>query len=445
MAVLAYALGPVGVAAAEPPNVTITWPPNGRVTNNQTPTFSGTTSEYNEFMENVFPVTLKIYAGRTANGEPVQTLSTELPTVRTWFLGPTQPLVPDTYTAQAEQLGAFGETGTSAPVTFTVDTMPPRVTITSPVNGSSGSGESEQVAGTAGTSEGDLPAITIKLFAGPTAGAAAPVEALTVQASGGAWSGTFGGLGPGVYTVQAEQRDEAGNTGASDPATFTLTGPPSALSPSAPVASFRWFPSAPNVGESVSLVSTSSDISSPITHFAWALGSSPFQPGERVLRTSFSTPGRHTVRLQVTDANGLSSVATQTIQVGVARLVLMQPFPIVRIAGAETASGVKISLLTVQAPVAARVTVTCKGRRCHTGSESRIARLSRRRHRATTVLLTFRRFERSLPAGVALEIRVSKPGEIGKYTRFSIRRHRLPARIDACLKPTSSKPIACPS
>src|SRR5207244_6796238 len=138
-----------------------------------------------------------------------------------------------------------------------------------------------------------------------------------------------------------------------------------------------------------------------------------FQPGERVLRTSFSTPGRHTVRLQVTDANGLSSVATQTIQVGVARLVLMQPFPIVRIAGAETASGVKISLLTVQAPVAARVTVTCKGRRCHTGSESRIARLSRRRHRhrATTVLLTFRRFERSLPAGVALEIRVSKPGE----------------------------------
>ena len=79
------------------------------------------------------------------------------------------------------------------------------------------------------------------------------------------------------------------------------------------------------------------------------------------------------------------------------------------------------------------------------GSESRVARSSRRKHRGTTVLLTFRRFERPLPAGVSLEIRVSKPGEIGKYTRFAIRRHRLPVRVDACLRPTSPKPVACPS
>jgi len=61
------------------------------------------------------------------------------------------------------------------------------------------------------------------------------------------------------------------------------------------------------------------------------------------------------------------------------------------------------------------------------------------------VLLAFRRFERSLPAGVSLEIRVSKRGEIGKYTRFAIRRHGLPSRTDACLRSTSPKPIACPS
>jgi hypothetical protein len=61
------------------------------------------------------------------------------------------------------------------------------------------------------------------------------------------------------------------------------------------------------------------------------------------------------------------------------------------------------------------------------------------------VEVAFRRFERSLRAGVVLEIRVSKPGRIGKYTRFSIRRGRLPVRTDACLASTEPTPIRCPS
>ena len=442
VAVLASVIGPVSGAAAEPPDVTITWPTNGRVTNNQTPAFSGTTSQpYNEFTDELVPVTLKISAG----GELVQTLTSGSFTGRTWSLVPTQQLAPGTYTAQAEQREEFGEmVGVSAPVTFTVDTAPPLLSVTYPTDGSSTNGESQLITGTAGTSDGDLPAVTINLFAGPVAGGQ-PLEALTVQASNGAWSGTFGGLAPGAYTAQGHQRDEAGNAGASQPVTFTVTRPPP-LSPAPPVASFRWFPAAPRVGETVSLVSTSTDIASPITRFSWALGSNaPFMAGERVLRTSFSTPGGHPVRLLVADASGLSSVVTETIQVSAARLTLMQPFPIVRIAGNETASGVSISLLTVQVPVAARVTVTCKGRGCKMGSESRVARSSRRKHRGTTVLLTFRRFERPLPAGVSLEIRVSKPGEIGKYTRFASSRQRLPARVDACLRPTSPKPVACPS
>jgi Bacterial Ig-like domain len=444
--VLASVIGPVSGAAAEAPQLTITWPTNGRVTNNQTPAFSGTTSQpFNEFTQELVPVTLRIYAGGTVEGKAVQTLESGDFTGRTWSVVPAQPLAPGTYTAQAEQLGeGFGEPGWSEPVTFTVDTTPPLLTVSYPADDSSTNSESQLVTGTAGTYEGDLPAITINLFAGAAAGGQ-PLEALTVQASNGAWSGTFGGLAPGAYTAQAVQRDTAGNVGASQPVTFTVTTPP-ALSASPPVASFRWFPSAPSVGETVSLVSTSTDISSPITQFAWALGSNAqFKAGERVLRTSFSSRGPHPVRLHVSDANGLSSVVTETIQVSAAPLALMQPFPIVRIAGNETASGVKISLLTVQAPLAARVTVACKGRRCKTGSESRVARSSRRKRGATTVLLAFRRFERSLPAGVSLEIRVSKRGEIGKYTRFAIRRHGLPSRTDACLRSTSPKPIACPS
>ena len=204
-----------------------------------------------------------------------------------------------------------------------------------------------------------------------------------------------------------------------------------------------WFPSAPTTGQSVSLVSTSTDTVSPITAFAWALtGNGAFHAGGQLLTTSFSTPGSHVVRLRVTDANGLSSVATQTIQVTSAPLFLMQPFPIVRIAGSETLSGVRLRLLTAQAPVGARVTVSCRGRGCPAKSEGQVA-LSRKRH-GGTVVVEFRRFERSLRAGVILEIRISKRGEIGKFTRFVVRRGKLPERVDMCLDAAGVSPLVCP-
>ncbi len=119
----------------------------------------------------------------------------------------------------------------------------------------------------------------------------------------------------------------------------------------------------------------------------------------------------------------------------------MLPFPIVRIAGSIDATGVKISLLTVQAPGGAEIAIRCRGRGCpNTGS--RVVASGRR---AGTTLVEFRRFERSLQAGAVLEIRISKGGEIGKYTRFTIRRGKPPARVDMCLSPTGIQPIVCPS
>jgi hypothetical protein len=118
----------------------------------------------------------------------------------------------------------------------------------------------------------------------------------------------------------------------------------------------------------------------------------------------------------------------------------MQPFPVVRIAGTNTAAGAKLKLITVQAPAGARITVTCKGRGCP-GKESRVVS-SRRRG---VVLVEFQRFERVLAAGAVLEIRVSKRGQIGKYTRFQIRKSGLPERSDSCLSSTGTKPMPCPS
>ena len=83
----------------------------------------------------------------------------------------------------------------------------------------------------------------------------------------------------------------------------------------------------------------------------------------------------------------------------------------------------------------------CKGRGCPIKSVRRVA-VSNQRGVAP---VAFRRLERFLRFGVTLEIRVSKPGEIGKYTRFTVRRGKLPERVDMCLDAAGVKPMMCPS
>jgi hypothetical protein len=46
---------------------------------------------------------------------------------------------------------------------------------------------------------------------------------------------------------------------------------------------------------------------------------------------------------------------------------------------------------------------------------------------------------------VVLQIKVYKPGLVGKYTSFTIRRGRLPVRVDECLDASHFTPIACPA
>lgn len=314
-------------------------------------------------------------------------------------------------------------------------------------------------------------------FTASASGAPTPEARWQVSPNGGSsWTNdtTDAGATTGTLTVLhttiAESGDEyravftnVTDTVTSKAATLTVDGPPSSIPPASsattppvtatpsatpPAASFTWSPSDPAAGESVVLASTSTDLVSPIAAFAWDLagtGDGAFTAGGPVVSTSFATPGDHVVRLRVTAADGLASVATETIPVAATPLVLMQPFPVVRIAGSESSSGARISLLTVQAPVGTRVRVTCRGRHCPSRSESRVVVASRGKGRAGTVVLTFARFERSLQAGVVLQVRVSKPGEIGKYTSFAIRRGGLPVRVDACVEPVDPKPIPCPA
>ena len=394
------------VVDPEAPTVTLNAPPV--LSNDKTPSFTGTASDNT-------PVTITIYKGKVEHcsgqeGKVSTAVATNTPGA--WASGKASPALADgQYTAFAEQGTVVGgHVGCSSPTSFTLDTVPPVVTLTEPGSGSSTSGDSQQVRGTAGKEVHDIPRVTVQLFSGSSVGEGhSPVQSIELNASSGQWSTTFGGLGGGTYTVRAQQRDEAGNTGFSSPSTFTVTRPAAVSSPqqptSLPVASFAWFPANPRVGESVSLVSSSTDSASAITAFTWDLaGTGAFAPGGPGISTTFSTPGSHLVQLRVTDANGQTSVASNLIPVSPLVLPLMQPFPVVRITSTGTRFGIRLTQLSIFASPGSRITIQCKGRACPVKAQSHIASVGKKR----TAFVDFRRFERSLPAGVVLEIRVFK-------------------------------------
>jgi chitinase len=106
-------------AAHFAPHVTLTAPTAGSTTG-PTPTLSGTADSATG---DGTTITVKIYSGATATGTAVQTL-TPTRTGTTWTTT-AAALTSGTYTAQATQTDTAPSTGTSAPVTFTVDATKP--------------------------------------------------------------------------------------------------------------------------------------------------------------------------------------------------------------------------------------------------------------------------------------------------------------------------------
>ncbi len=331
------AAGNVGVTPAvafavdtNAPNPSIN--PVAAVLNSSTPTFSGGASSRS--LDNK-TVRVAIYPGTSVLGAQPVAEESAVPVTEAATWSYTAPPLPNgTYTAQVEQRDGANERGTSALI-FIIDTTAPHVTLLQPANNEILANAQPRFSGQAGVEAGDHPAVTLKIYAGSTA-TGTPVQALEFAASNGEWSSgtSVSPLPNGIYTALAEQTDNAGNDGRST-STFAISVPvPSTVTPSAPSASFRWFPSTPHVGEPVSIVSTSSAGSSPLAAYAWSVDGGPvLTPGPAVLATSFSSPGAHLVRLQVTGSDGLSAVTGETITVTKAAAVLMQPFPVVRIAG----------------------------------------------------------------------------------------------------------------
>ncbi|MFP5365198.1 MAG: DUF4082 domain-containing protein [Thermoleophilia bacterium] len=105
------------------PAVTLTTPANGSTTGDTTPALSGAAGNAATDSQTV---TVRIYSGASTAGALAQIL-TATRTTTTWTATASE-LAGGVYTAQATQTDAAGNTGTSAPRTFTIDTVAPVLT-----------------------------------------------------------------------------------------------------------------------------------------------------------------------------------------------------------------------------------------------------------------------------------------------------------------------------
>jgi PKD repeat protein len=220
----------------------------------------------------------------------------------------------------------------------------------------------------------------------------------------------------------------------------------------APTADFTVLPTAPRTGELVDFVSTASDSDGVIARIAWDLdddGAFDDATGRRAFAT-FSTSGGHIVRSEAVDWDGAVAIAEQTVSVQEppaakqgeqpteGRPRFLDPFPTVRIAGRATSRGAQITLLRLVVPTGSWVDALCRGRGCP------VRRLWRRAAgNGRTVVVRLRSFERRLPVGTRLVIRIGKGGYVGRYVKFVIRAAQAPRRTERCLAPGERAPVRC--
>ncbi len=213
-AALALVVAPVATSAAA---ISITEPAAGE-TVGPLPSFSGTTGEV------LAPVTLHIYKGSTTSGSLVETLGpSEPPLLGKWSLTDETGLAAGTYTATSEQPEAVLEPGPSEPVTFTVNTKPPTITLEKlPPRSNEAKPTFSGTASEPGT-------VTVQVHEGTGNGGPVATTLTATVGETGDWSVTASSaLSDGPYTAVATEPSAIGNgTGESPTRTFEIfTHPP---------------------------------------------------------------------------------------------------------------------------------------------------------------------------------------------------------------------------
>ena len=235
----------------------------------------------------------------------------------------------------------------------------------------------------------------------------------------------------GSYTVRLFGTNAAGES-------FVVTRPITVLN-RPPSAAFTYAPHAPMSDDSIALTSIAADADGPIVTQSWDLdGDGAFDDAQGpIASVSFAEAGSYAIGLLVTDRDGATHAAAVRIAVRARPPDPINPFPVVRIVGSFGVPGIRIEQLVITAPDGARVEIQCRGRGCP------FKKLVRKPRPQTVRVRRFAR--RILRPGSVVQVWITRPGEIGKYTRLRIRKGHSPTRVDRCLMPGSMHPARCPS
>jgi hypothetical protein len=223
-----------------------------------------------------------------------------------------------------------------------------------------------------------------------------------------------------------------------------------------PTASIIVSPIPPVAGQPVTFTARAQDPDGSIASYAWELDDdADFADGSDAVATrTFEGGGTYPVYLRVVDNSGEAFVVYTDVLVEDSEPPapeppppltpptsppgppppLLDPFPVIRVAGTVTSTGANLTLVSVRAPEGARIVVSCRGRGCR---RARVVRLSSGFRRMPLLQGRYR-------AGARLVFRVTAAGRIGKYTRVVVRRGVAPARVDRCLWPGQPRAQACP-
>jgi PKD repeat protein len=259
---------------------------------------------------------------------------------------------------------------------------------------------------------------------------------------------------PGPVSVHLSIKGSGPHRGeAARTVTVQAAGGGGAPAPKPPVASFTISPAAPVINQPVLFTSTSADPDGTVEEQAWDLngdGSYDNGGGATALR-AFSTPGVYVIGLRVTDDAGLVAFYSRTLTVLPAAVTpltvqksaprLLNPFPVVRVAGRITRRGTRVRVLRVDTPIGTKISVRCTGRSCPFRKQVRSVPANAQSR--ATIHVRVRRLERLLLPGVQVRVYVTKPGAVGKYTRLRFRARKAPGRTDRCLVPGSWAPAEC--
>ena len=113
------------------------------------------------------------------------------------------------------------------------------------------------------------------------------------------------------------------------------------------------------------------------------------------------------------------------------------PSPIVRVTGVVRGSRTQLQSLSVRAPSGSRVESRCRGRGCP--YRKRVTRIAEGKGS-----VSLRNLRGRYRAGIVIEVFVTQPERLGKYTRLRTRRGKPPLRSDGCARADASKRVKCP-